>query len=186
MEKKNCIMIEPVGIDLSDMQEFQDFFERYYTPLCVFAIQYIGNEAIANDIVQDCFVKLWKQRNQILYVHQAKSFIYTSVKNRSLNELSHSQVVQNYAAKVQEKATESYFSDKVIEEETYRILTDAIDKLPKRMREIMLLALDGKSNPEIAKTLSVSVENVHTLKKKAYVKLRTSLKDYYYILFLFL
>lgn len=178
-------MPDPVGINLSNMMEFEDMFERYYTPLCVFAMQYIGNEAVANDIVQECFVKLWEQGTKIQYLHQAKAFLYTSVKNRSLSELNHNQIVQNYAEKEQEKRTEAFFLDKVIEEETHRILTEAIDKLPNRMREIMLLALDGKSNVEIAEELSVSVENIHTLKKSAYVKLRSYLKDYYYILLLF-
>lgn len=40
----------------------------------------------ANDIVQDCFVKLWQLRNDFIYLHQVKSFLYTSVRNKALNE----------------------------------------------------------------------------------------------------
>lgn len=177
-------MVEPIDINLSDTQEFEHLFERYYTSLCVFAVQYIDSEAGAKDIVQECFVKLWQQRGSITYLHQAKSFLYTSVKNKALNELSHNHVVQQYIAKETEKKTETFFFDKMVEEETYRILTEAIDMLPPRMCQIMKLALEGKSNPEIAEALSVSADNVHTLKKKAYVKLRTYLKGHYYLLFI--
>lgn len=185
MKKEELLYGAPVGIDLSNMREFEDLFERYYTPLCVFSMQYVENEDVANDVVQECFVKLWEQGRKILYLHQAKAFLYTSVKNKSLNELTHNQIVQNYAEQEQDKICEAFFLDKIIEEETYRILVEAIDKLPKRTREVMLLALEGKSNAEIAEAMSVSMENVHTLKKGAYVKLRTYLKDYYYILLLF-
>jgi RNA polymerase sigma-70 factor (ECF subfamily) len=90
-------------------------------------------------------------------------------------------VVQEYANKVQEKTSENFFQDHVIENETYRILTEAIDRLPNRMREIMRLVLEGKSNAEIAQVLEVSVENVHSQKRLAYKKLRPYLKDYYYM-----
>lgn len=185
MKKKDYSISPPIGINLSNMREFEELFECYYTPLCVFAMQYIEDEDAVNDVVQDCFVKLWEQGHKILYLHQAKAFLYTSVKNQSLNELSHNLIVQKYVEKEQEKESEFSFLDKVIEEETYRILVGAIEKLPKRMQQVMLLALEGNSNGEIAEEMSVSVENVHTLKKSAYVKLRAYLKDYYYILLLF-
>ena len=72
------------------------------------------------------------------------------------------------------------------QEESYRILVDAIEKLPPQMKSIMQLALEGKSNPEIAETLNISGETVHSQKKIAYRKLRVYLKDYYYLVFYFL
>lgn len=131
----------------------------------MFANQYVENDALAADIVQECFVKLWQLRDDFMYVHQIKSFLYTSVRNKSLNELEHT---------------------KVIAEESYRILVDAIEKLPPQMKSIMQLALEGKSNPEIAETLNISGETVHSQKKIAYRKLRVYLKDYYYLVFYFL
>ena len=81
---------------------------------------------------------------------------------------------------------DSFFQDKVIAEESYRILVDAIEKLPPQMKSIMQLALEGKSNPEIAETLNISGETVHSQTKIAYRKLRVYLKDYYYLVFYFL
>ena len=105
--------------------------------------------------------------------------------DKALNELEHSKVVFEYAQKVIEKKKDSFFHDAVVEEETYRILAEAIDKLPDQMRAIMRLAMEGKKNAEIAEQLNVSVETVHTLKKIAYKKLRIYLKEYYYFLILF-
>ena len=100
-------------------------------------------------------------------------------------ELEHSKVVFEYAQKVIEKKKDSFFHDAVVEEETYRILAEAIDKLPDQMRAIRRLAMEGKKNGEIAEQLNVSVETVHTLKKIAYKKLRVYLKEYYYFLIFF-
>lgn len=175
-----------ISIKLTDETQFRSIFDKYYISLCMFANQYVKNDALAADIVQECFVKLWQLRDDFMYVHQIKSFLYTSVRNKSLNELEHTKVMNEYAQKVQEMSKDSFFQDKVIAEESYRILVDAIEKLPPQMKSIMQLALEGKSNPEIAETLNISGETVHSQKKIAYRKLRVYLKDYYYLVFYFL
>lgn len=175
-----------ISIKLTDETQFRSIFDKYYISLCMFVNQYVENDALAADIVQECFVKLWQLRDDFMYVHQIKSFLYTSVRNKSLNELEHTKVMNEYAQKVQEMSKDSFFQDKVIAEESYRILVDAIEKLPPQMKSIMQLALEGKSNPEIAETLNISGETVHSQKKIAYRKLRVYLKDYYYLVFYFL
>ena len=177
---------ENISIKLTDEAQFRFIFDKYYIALCMFANQYVEDDALAADIVQECFVKLWQLRDDFMHVHQIKSFLYTSVRNKSLNELEHAKVMNEYARKVQEMGKDSFFQDKVIAEESYRILVDAIDKLPPQMKSIMRLALEGKTNPEIAEVLNISGETVHSQKKIAYRKLRGYLKDYYYLLFYFL
>lgn len=177
---------ENISIKLTDEAQFRFVFDKYYISLCMFANQYVEDEASAADIVQECFVKLWQLRDDFMYVQQVKSFLYTSVRNKSLNELEHTKVMNEYAEKILKKSKDSFFHDKVIAEESYRILVEAIDKLPPQMKNIMRLALEGKSNPEIAEALNISGETVHSQKKIAYRKLRVYLKDYYYLLFYFL
>ena len=177
---------ENISIRLTDEAQFRFIFDKYYIALCMFANQYVEDDALAADIVQECFVKLWQLRDDFMYIHQIKSFLYTSVRNKSLNELEHTKVMNEYAQKVMEMGKESFFQDKVIAEESYRILVDAIDKLPPQMKSIMRLALEGKTNPEIAEALNISGETVHSQKKIAYRKLRGYVKDYYYLLFYFL
>ncbi len=174
-----------ISVKLNE-QGFHDIFNKYYVTLCLFANQYTENQDASADIVQDSFAKLWQIREDFFYLHQVKSFLYTSVRNKALNEIEHSKVVLEYAQKVIEKKKDSFFHDAVVEEETYRIVSEAIDKLPDQMRAIMQLALEGKKNAEIAEQLNVSAETVHTLKKIAYKKLREYLKEYYYLLFFFI
>lgn len=169
-----------------DEQGFHDIFKEYYVPLCSFASRYADEAEASADIVQDAFVKLWQIRDDFFYLHQVKAFLYTAVRNKALNELEHSKVVYEYAQKIISKETDAFFHDAVVEEETYRILIEAIDRLPEQMRAIMCLALEGKRNADIAAQLNVSTETVHTLKKIAYRKLRKYLTDYYYFIVLFI
>lgn len=125
-------------------------------------------------------------KRRFFYLHQVKAFLYTAVRNKALNELEHSKVVYEYAQNVIEKKKDSFFHDAIVEEETYRIVSEAINKLPDQMKAIMQLSLEGKKNAEIADRLNISTETVHTLKKIAYKKLRKNLKDYYYFLLFFI
>ena len=169
-----------------DEQEFHNIFDEYYATLCSFAYQYVEDSDMAADVVQDVFAKLWQIRDDFFYLHQVKAFLYTAVRNRALNELEHSKVAHEYEQRIIAKRTDAFFHDTIVEEETYRILSEAIEKLPSQMKAIMRLALEGKKNSEIAEHLDVSPETVHTLKKTAYKKLRKYLTDYYYCLLLFI
>ena len=169
-----------------DEQGLHTIFQRYYAPLCLFAYQFTDDRELAADLVQEAFIKLWELRTHFSYLHQVRSFLYLTVRNKALNELEHQRVVKEYAADYQLKASEVFFEETLIEQETYRILTEAIDTLPTRMKEVMQWALRGKKNAEIAELLDCSIENVRSLRQQAYKRLRQQLKDYYYSLLLFI
>lgn len=169
-------------LNLDDRNVFKRVFDDFYVALCIFTERYVGNPETACDIAQDCFIKLWQQRGNFDYLYQIKSYLYTSAKNKALNELEHQKVVSDFAGKFQKKYEESFFRDQVIEEESFRILMQAIDSLPKQTRNVMLLTIEGNSNAEIAQKLSLAESTVQTHKKIAYKKMRILLKDHFYII----
>ena len=61
-----------------------------------------------------------------------------------------------------------------------------MNALPPKSQKIIKMHLDGKQNKEIAETLNISVNSVKTLKYNALSSLKLSLKDYFYLLILFL
>jgi RNA polymerase sigma-70 factor (ECF subfamily) len=63
----------------------------------------------------------------------------------------------------------------VIEEETFNQLFSEIRNLPASSREIMLLALNGLKNQEIADELQISINTVKTQKKIAYAKIKDAM-----------
>lgn len=176
--------METIAVKL-DEKGFREVFDKYYVALCVFALRYTDSPETSADIVQDCYAKLWMLRADFGYLHQVKSFLYTSVRNKALDEMEHCHVVDDYVRRVMERKDDAFFHDRVVESEACRLLLQAIDHLPPQMKNIMQLALDGRKNQEIADALGVSLETVRTLKKTAYKKLRVELKDCYWVLFLF-
>ena len=169
-----------------DEQTMQELFQSYYAPLCLFAYKFVKDKEIAADLVQEGFLKLWQLRDHFDYIYQVRSFLYLTVRNQALNELEHQSIVNSYAEKIKLKASEAFFEETLIEQETYRQLCEAIDKLPPRMSDVMHMVLRGKKNKEIAEATGRSVETINALRQQAYKKLRFLLKDYYYSLLLFL
>jgi len=172
---------EEQRICIGDGETFKKLFDDFYVSLCLFTERYIDDAEAANDLVQECFIKLWQKREDFQYVRQVKSFLYTSLRNAAINELDHRKVMLKYAEGIRKKTDEVFFHDQVVEEETYRILTHAIEQLPNQTQKVMQLALEGHDNKEIAALLDISDGTVHTLKKIAYKRLRQGLKDYWTI-----
>lgn len=164
--------------------EFQALFKRFYVPLCMFADKYVSDKQLSADITQDIFFRLWQKRNDFNDLQHIKSFLYISVHNRALNEIAHRKTVKSNIDDLNNHYIKQFFQEGVIEEETYRIMLEEIDRLPNQMRSIMLLALKGLKNNEIANELNISIETVRSLKKIAYKKLRENLKEHYYLLLL--
>ncbi len=165
-----------------DQKALKTFFESFYPSACSFAIHFITQNDVAEDLVQNAFLEYWNRRSHFENLDAIRSFIYTSVRNSCLNHLKQKRfresVHENEFA--QEKA--SY--ELVIEEETYRLLYEYINKLPERTRQIIKLSLEGAKNNEIADSLGVSVNTVKTLKKNGYRELRENLKDQQFLLFI--
>ena len=105
-----------------------------------------------------------------------KAFLYTSVRNKCLNYLNHKAVLQKHEEKlIYELESESFFTQHVVEEETFNQLYLEIEHLPNAAKKIILLALKGLKNKEIAEVLNISENTVKTQKKIAYSKLKGKL-----------
>ena len=158
-------------------------FDEYYQALCVFATTYLKDNALAADIVQESFVKFWGRRSDFNDTFNMKSFLYTIVRNHCLNFIRDNKLKREDLSVLM---SDEFYTETLIEDEAYRIFYEAVNALPAQTRQVIQLALDGLKNSEIADRLGVAESSVHTLKKIAYKKLRVTLKDYYYLVFIFL
>lgn len=96
-------------IDIRDAGVMKNLFDDFYIPLCLFVERYLSDAEAADDVVQECFIRLWQQRGEFEYLYQVKSFLYTSARNSALNELEHKKVVSSYASKLLEKKEDVFF-----------------------------------------------------------------------------
>lgn len=168
-----------------DIKAFEILFQEFYPSMCIVATKFTADQTAAEDIVQEAFIKLWEKRNAYQDIPSLKTFLYVSVKNLCFNYIRDRKITVDYTSPEVENQ-EAIFKDLLIEEEAYRIIEDAVNTLPPQSARIVKMYLDGKQNKEISEILDISVNSVKTLKYNALNSLRTILKDYFYVLLLFL
>ena len=172
---------------------FEDIYLSYFSKMKYFAKEYVISEEDAENIVQDVFVELWKNKEMLNMHMNLIAYLFTTIKNKCLNHLRHKLVVQETASKLQEEYTISLrmnldsleafdnnlFSDQDIE----KIISRALDTLSEKCRTIFIMSkIEGKKQKEIAQELNISINTIETQMGIAYKKLRIELKDYFPIL----
>lgn len=172
---------------LKNKKDFKEFFNLYYPSLRLFAAGIVNDFSVAEDFVQDAFIKLWQNALTIENEPTARSYLYKTVKNLCINHLEHSNVVHKHEeATVHEYENTMAINNSIIEEETHRLIYKAINELPAQCRNILLLSINGLKNNEIAEELNITVNTVKTQKKIAYKQLKIKLKDIYFLVGLML
>lgn len=158
------------------------FFVSFYPSLCLFIKKFIYQTDVVEDIAQEAFLVYWENQKQFDNINTLKGFLYNTARNKGLNYLKIKNLREDILGNGLDR--EELLYELVLEEETYRILHQAIEKLPPQGRNIIELSLKGYKNPEIAEELEVSINTVKTLKGNAYKSLRENLKKHVFVLFL--
>lgn len=179
------VVVTYEDIKKGDIKAFERLFQEFYPSMCIIATRFITDQTAAEDIVQEAFIKLWEKRDTYENIPNLKTFLYVSVKNLCFNYLRDKKITIDYTSPEVENQ-EAVFKDLLIEEEAYRIIDHAVNNLPPQSARIVKMYLNGKQNKEIAEILDISVNSVKTLKYNALDTLRATLKDYFYVLLLFL
>ncbi|MBK9763613.1 MAG: RNA polymerase sigma-70 factor [Flavobacteriales bacterium] len=169
--------MEFASIAAGDRSAFDTLFRAHYKPLCAFAVQYVKDRDVAEDLVQDLFFRLWQDREKVSITTSLKAYLFTAVRNRSLN-----------AAKVSarmrplERANIRSASDGMDEEDRHTEraarVHAAIELLPEERRKVFKMSKhDGKKYQEIADELGISIKTVENQMGKALKTLRVELAD---------
>ena len=156
-------------------------FRTNYRPLCLYALHYLNDIDAVEDIVQDSFVDLWELLKGGKEIKNVKSYLYTMVKNRSLEKLKQDNLLTDDTILDKEE-----FEDEDLEERSYiesRLWT-AIDSLPERCRDIFLMSKrDGMKYQEIAEELNISIKTVENQMSKALKTLKKGAINIYTFIF---
>ena len=169
-------------INRKQMPAFRELFGTFYRYLVLYALRYVKQQEVSEDVVQEVFIAIWESDKKYNSYHGFRAFLYDAVKNRCLNYLKHEEVEWRHAEILLQEQNEEDEDYRLMREELYRELHRTVDELPKRCRQVFELHLQGKKNEEIAQVLELSVETVKTQKKKAMYFLRERLGKSYYLL----
>lgn len=143
---------------------YRQLFIRLHKPLIRFAYGILKSTDDAEEVVSDVFMNIWQNRLKLASIESPLLYIYTSVKNRSMNVLT-KQKRQDAADAAQWLVPLNSVSfnpeELMISQETLLRIRKAIDELPARCRLIfMLIKEDGLRYKEVAELLNISVKTV--------------------------
>jgi len=164
-----------------DESAFKELFHSFFAPLCFYAFRYIPNKETCEDIVQDTFFKIWKNRKNIDITSSGRNFLITSVRNSCIDYIRKKELEESYRHHQKlYNITEGDFSNELYSVVELKELIDkAMEKLPVTIREVFELnRFEGLTYSEIALKYNISVKSVEAYMSKALKILRLQLKDY--------
>lgn len=137
---------------------------------------------MAEEVVQEVFISLWERRKEIVITHSVKSYLVSSVRNRSINYLKLQLPKDRRKEDLDDfhiALTASSDTSGLEYNELYDIIQEAINQLPEKCKAIFILSREeGLTYKEIADELSLSLKTVENQMGIALKKLRAALKPY--------
>lgn len=155
-----------------EQKHYESIFNTHAETLRNFVYYKCGSQQQAEDIVQEAFIKLWKNCSKVIYT-KAKSYLFTVANNMFLNEVAHEKVVLKYKQQTKSKVSNETPEFLLRQKEFQEKLQRTIANLPEGQREVFLLSrIDKKTYAEIAEIIGLSVKAVEKRMHKALITMR--------------
>ena len=152
------ILMEAIGNN--DYISYNKLFDRYYGRLCQYVYGILMDKSDAEDVVQELFLSLWKNRERIDIKDNVSGYLFRMAKHLALNFIR-SKAHLNTLSEEQASYLLSYEDDRLETDELRIALYSCIDHLPDRSREVLLLhRVKGLKQSEISEKLSISVKTI--------------------------
>jgi len=157
------------------IQDYEQLFKSNFERLYLHSLGIVHDQDVARDVVSDVFVNVWRLRETIT-LDSALSYLYTSVRNRSLDQLRHmSRNVPLIEEVIQEL---EHYSDNEWDEfeASIEALKTELNRQPERVRHVLYMRFyEQKSNQEVADQLGITVDGVKKIVQRSFAQMRVSL-----------
>jgi len=160
LHNESALLLE---VARGDTLAFKLLYEFYKNKLYGFSYRLTKSHVQSEDILQEVFLKIWLNREELVKIESFNSYLFSMIKYRIFNILK-----QSYHHNVisQELATELLLEDNSTEKyiEYSQLLTEVhtiIEKLPPQQKNVYLLSRDaGMKQKEIAELMGITVSTV--------------------------
>jgi len=162
------------------IQIFERAFNQYYHELFVTGVKKVNSDDLAKDILQEVFIALWNNLDNIATEQEILPFLYGTLRNNVLMHYRKSEVHLKYAIDaVNQHTTGKSSEDILLNKELEEVLVEEVNKMPARMQAIYRRKKESnQSIKEIADELGISEQTVKNQLQNAYTRLRSRLTDY--------
>ncbi|MDR1667110.1 MAG: RNA polymerase sigma-70 factor [Bacteroidales bacterium] len=175
------------SIRKGDEAAFERLYEAFYTALCSYAFQLLHDRFLAEETVQDTFLKIWEKREQLFSKSNSlKIYLYQLVHNQCMDELKKQKTLKAGTVKLlpsemwitlsEKYHFDEYLIEKLETEETFALIEKMVAKLPEQCRKIFRQSrMEEKTDKEIAETMGLSVNTVRTQIYRAIQRIRAEI-----------
>ncbi len=167
---------------------YEELFKQTFPRMLGYCRLFIHDQAQWNDLVQECYVKLWEKRNTINISQSIESLLFVMLRNRCLNYLRDQKMrlVDKNIGLIEENELQYLYQidftgkeEKSMEIKLIEAIELSIEKLPEKRKMVFKKAkIEGKKNKEVADELGISVKAVekHIHKAKEQIRKEVLLK----------
>jgi len=172
-------------VSMGEPEVFEEIYRSYFAPLCYFAQKYIEEED-AEDVINNLFLKLWRQKETFENIAHVQASLYVSTRNSCLDFLKVTKRAEDRHTLVADSsATAKSFMEDIIRTEVWAEIYREINKLPLQCSRVISLSfLEGLKNEEIARQLDISLQTVKNQKSMGLKVLKQKLSREGFILLL--
>jgi len=158
-----------------DLTAFKKLFDQYFKQVKNFIYYKLGDVDAAEDVAQECFVKVWENRHKVK-PESAKSYLYTIANNLTINQLKRQKVIYKFLSRKSKSDDYETPQFQMEMEEFSQHLQQAIASLSEKQRMVFLMnRIDSLTYAEIATRLGISVKAVEKRMTGALATLRTTI-----------
>ncbi|WP_430908258.1 RNA polymerase sigma factor [Maribacter sp. 2-571] len=171
-----------------DEKAYVFLLETYHIRLNAYAISLVGDQAMAQDIVQNVFLKTWQFRKKLKPNYRISSFLFKSVYNEFVNKYQKDRSMMVLQQKyVESLQTITETTDESALQRMIAVVNEEIQNLPPKCKRVFTLSKkEGLTNVEISEHLNVSIKTVEAQITKAFLILRKKLGRKYELVLLFM
>ena len=171
-EKK--LLLQVAG---GDEHAFSELFHIYHQHLGAHIYRITDSVELAEEVVQDTFLKIWMNRETLSSVKNFKAYVFVVSKNHALNCLRRLAKERIAQKSIEDNAAALEIPDLVDNNEYYNLLDEAIDHLPAQQQKVYLLSRhDRLKYEEIAHKMGLSRETVKKYLQVATLSITTFLQ----------
>ncbi|MGH1363332.1 MAG: RNA polymerase sigma factor [Calditrichia bacterium] len=171
------------AVKKGNAEAFQQLYYQFSDMLYRFLWRKVRNEAVAQDLVQDVFLRIWSNRANLDEQKEIKSYLYRIANNLAIDHLR-KKIVRNKETIDEASADVAFYPDDWFDFEEH--IQQALNKLPPGQRNVFYLSrFEGLKYQEIAQALNISSKTVENQISSALKKLRHDLKDLLILVFCF-